>query len=222
MSQWKLGDTIVIRNIARSDGTVTTAVPALLVQDTPTVLAVYVPRGATFKNNWVISPQQRAASVSSITPSAQRQYKDIVTQQDSIRLYLPGQRFAVGLTFDDDHALVSWYGNLEAPFIRTPIGIDSRDYALDVLAFPDGRWHWKDEDEFKRRLEIGIDSPEHQARVRAAGQEFITRFENSLSPFSDGWQDWYAPASWQPPELPENWSADFGTHSTLIADHSAP
>lgn len=219
MANWQRGDRIVVRNIARSDGTVTTALPALVIEDQPTLLALSIPKGTTFKNNWIIPPEQRAASVDAITPSAQRQYKDIITEQNSVRLYLPGKRFAVGLTFDDNGCLISWYGNLEAPFIRTPIGIDSRDYALDVLAYPDGHWRWKDEEEFERRFEVGIDSPTHQARVRAAGQEFISRFENNLSPFSDGWQHWRLPEDWQPPTLPPNWAADFGTHQPLTADH---
>ncbi len=220
MPSWKPGEIVIIRNIARSDGTVTTALPSLVIQDNASALALYIPKGTAYKNNWVVPPEQRAASVDAITPSAQRQYKEIVTQQDSLRLYLPGQRFAVGLTFDENHNLISWYGNLEAPFLRTPLGIDSRDYALDVLAYPNGRWHWKDEEEFKRRLEVGIDSAAHQARVRGAGHEFIRRFENRLSPFSDSWEHWQAPADWQTPELPDNWGANFSTHAPLTADHT--
>jgi protein associated with RNAse G/E len=219
MNIWQQGTTLIIRNIARSDGTVTTALPAIVIEDTSVVLALYVPKGTVFKNNWVIPPEQRVASVDAVVASAQRQYKEIVATNNSIRLYLPGQRFAVGLTFDETNDLISWYGNLEAPFIRTPIGIDSRDYALDVLVYPDGHWHWKDEEEFKRRLEVGIDSAAHQARVRAAGQEFIRRFENNLSPFSDGWQNWRYPTDWQARDLPDNWAADFGTHALLTADH---
>jgi protein associated with RNAse G/E len=218
MNIWQPGATI-IRNIARSDGTVTTAAPVIVIEDTADVLAIYFPKGTVYKNNWVVPPEQRAAMVDAMTPSAQRQYKNNLATHNDIRLYLPGQRFAVGLTFAENDALMSWYGNLEAPFIRTPVGIDSRDYALDVLAYPDGRWHWKDEDEFRRRLEVGIDSAAHQARVQAAGKEFIRRFENNLSPFSDGWQNWRCPHDWQPRQLQQNWADDFGTHVPLTADH---
>ena len=121
----------------------------------------------------------------------------------------------IDVSFDASATLLSWYGNLEAPFVRTPIGIDTRDYALDVVAYPDGRWHWKDEEEFARRLAMGIDSPEHQARVRAAGEDFIRRFEGNRWPFNAGWAEWTAPVEWGPHGLPEHWKTDFDTHALL-------
>ncbi|MCB0087144.1 MAG: DUF402 domain-containing protein, partial [Caldilineaceae bacterium] len=61
-----------------------------------------------------------------------------------------------GLSFDASGSFTGWYGNIEAPFVRTPLGIDTHDLALDVVATADGQWRWKDEDEFRRRLEVGI------------------------------------------------------------------
>jgi len=83
-----------------------------------------------------------------------------------------------------------------------------------VIAYPDGLWRWKDEAEFARRL--GIDTAEHQAWVRAAGQEFIHRFEQNEWPFNLGWQEWKPEKQYLIPILPENWNADFDTHSLLL------
>ncbi|MEZ4614620.1 MAG: DUF402 domain-containing protein [Caldilineaceae bacterium] len=163
MSHWNEDDWVVVRNIARSDGTVTTAVPSIVLVDAE-LLALYIPRGVSYKNNWIVPPAERAAALDGMVPSAQRQYRDLIMQNDSIRLYLPGRGYSIGLTFDGQGEFISWYGNLEAPFVRTPIGIDTRDFALDVIAYPDGRWQWKDEAEFARRLDLGIDTVEHQAR----------------------------------------------------------
>ena len=69
--------------------------------------------------------------------------------------------------------------------------------------------------EFQRRLEVGIDSAEHQARVRAAGQDFIDRFERSEWPFNAGWQIWRPTQNLMPRVLPDNWMADMGTHMLL-------
>lgn len=216
MDRWRQGDTLVLRNIARSDGTVTTAIPAIVVCDEPEILAVYIPHGTRFKNNWAVPPEQRVAAVTSALPSAQRQYQDRVCKNNSIRLYLPGRSYSVGVTFDDQDHFVSWYGNLEAPFHRTRLGIDTRDFALDIVAYPDGHWHWKDEEEFQRRLEVGIDSAQHQTQVRTAGQDFIERFERKIWPFNAGWEDWRAPVAWQIRELPEDWSVDLGFHRLMM------
>ena len=45
MARWSTGDTIVVRNIARSDGTVTMAMPTIAIRDDDEVLALYIPRG---------------------------------------------------------------------------------------------------------------------------------------------------------------------------------
>src|SRR5690606_21852007 len=123
--------------------------------------------------------------------------------------------FSVWLFFNQKGEFTSWYGNLEAPFIRTPLGIDTRDHGLDVVIHPDGRWVWKDEDEFARRLEVGIDSAAHQAAVRAAGEACVNCFQHHASPFNQGWEHWRPPAAWQPRQFPAGWDSDFGTHTAL-------
>ncbi|MEZ4658134.1 MAG: DUF402 domain-containing protein [Caldilineaceae bacterium] len=215
MTQWRPGDTVILRNIARSDGTVTTAIPAIAISDALDLLALYIPAGTVYKNNWVMPPAMRVDSVTSVIPSAQRAYRDLAMRNDSIRLYLPGFGYSVGLSFDTAGNFTGWYGNMEAPFVRTPLGIDTRDLALDVVATPDGQWRWKDEDEFMRRLEVGIDSPAQHERVRRAGLDFIARLEQMRWPFNAGWQHWKAPNDWQRRSLPQEWAADWGTYDLL-------
>lgn len=212
---WQYGNIITLRNIARSDGTVTTAVPAIVLQDSSDLLAAYIPQGTRFKNNWVVPPEKRVAAVDNIIPSAQRQYRDLAWWHDTIRLYLTGKAFSVWLNFDEQGNFASWYGNLEAPFVRTSLGVDTRDFGLDVVAYPNGRYHWKDEAEFARRLEIGLDSAKHQARVWAAGREFIERFEQNRWPFNLGWDGWRPDKLWPLPSLPPDWAVDLGTGRLL-------
>lgn len=57
-----------------------------------------------------------------------------------------------------------------------------------------------------------IDSPAHQARVKAAGLGFIRRFERGDWPFSSGWENWQPPEKWRSRQLPQDWASDFGSH----------
>jgi hypothetical protein len=212
MKRWHHGETVVVRNIARSDGGVTAALATICIADDDEALALYVPVGTVAKDNYVVPEKDRVAAVGALAPSRARSFVERVWQVPTIRLYRPGEAYSVWLFFAANGAFASWYGNLEAPYQRTPIGVDAQDHALDVVADATGRWRWKDDAEFARRLELGLDSAEHQAAVRAAGREFIARLEAHAPPFNLGWQDWRAPADWTPRTLPEGWEADHGTH----------
>lgn len=212
---WHHGDTVVIREIDRFDGTVVAAIPSIAISDEADLLVLYIPRGTTFKNNWFTPPEQRVASLHAIVPSAQRPYRDLIWRTNHLRLYLSGYSYSIWLKFDENGTFKSWYGNLEAPYLRTSIGIDTRDFALDIVGDPNGHWQWKDEDEFNHRLIVGIDSPEHQTRVRAAGWDFIKRFEQQEWPFDCGWENFQLPQEWQARSLPDNWTVDFGSQKIL-------
>jgi len=49
----------------------------------------------------------------------------------------------------DDNHLKGWYCNISAPAVITPDQIIFRDFALDLLVYPDGRQVVLDEDEFE-------------------------------------------------------------------------
>lgn len=216
MNYWSKGDTVILRNIARTDGTVTTAIPAICLDDSAKLLAVYIAKGTTFKNNYVVPAEKRVEAVSSSSPSSQRRYKDLAWWHDTIRFYIPDTFYSVSFFYDEQWMLKSYYGNLEAPFARTPIGIDTRDYALDIVATPEGQWRWKDEAEFARRLEVDIDSAEHQARVRAAGEELVRCLEQGKFPFYQDWR-FEIPKHLSGPNLPPTWTQDYATHDLLSA-----
>lgn len=215
MTRWSAGDTVVVRNIARSDGSVSMAMPTIAIRDDDEILALFIPAGTIAKDNYPVAEDQRAAAMGNLPPSRERRHAERRWHVATLRLHPPGQAFSVWLFRDTQGGVMSWYGNLEAPYRRTPIGIDVRDHALDVVADAQGRWRWKDEDEFARRLELGIDTPEHQAAVRAAGRAFIARLENRATPFDMGWENWRAPNDWRPRALPPGWADDFGTDALL-------
>jgi hypothetical protein len=215
MHRWSPGDTVVVRYLARSDGTVATALPAVAIRDQADLLALYVPPGTVMMDNYIVAAEDRVAAVGQAPPSAERRHAERRWTVPTIRLYLAGEAFSVWAFFDDEGRFASWYGNLEAPFVRTEIGIDSLDHALDVVADAKGRWRWKDEEEFARRLELGLDTSRHQVGVRAAGEAFISRLEAQGLPFNQGWQTWRPPSDWAPRALPAGWRDDLGTATDL-------
>ena len=214
MSRWTAGDTLTLRYIALDD-TVAHAIPARVIEDSDQVLAFHIADGTILKSLPDIAPEDRAAALDDLAPAGQRPKIDRTWTNDTIRLHFRGQPFSVWLLFGAGWKFTWWYGNLEAPYVATPIGIDTRDHALDVAARPDGRWWWKDEEEFARRLELGMDSAGHHARVRTAGQEFIRRFEATEYPFQSAWDQWRPHHADAPPTLPPNWDEDFGTPDLL-------
>jgi len=175
MASWSFGETVVARNIARSDGGVTTAIPMICICDDDDCLALYLPAGSRWLDNYNVAQGDRVAAVGQMPPARERAHLERTWTLPVIRLYLPETPFSAWLFFGPDWSFTAWYGNLEAPYQRTSIGIDSQDHTLDVVADPELRWRLKDEDEFERRLALGIDTPEHQAAVRAAAKLFVER-----------------------------------------------
>lgn len=189
----------------------TNATPTLAIADDETCLALYLPIGTLALDNYDVASTDRVAAVGAVAPSAERAHVERRWTLPVIKLYLPETAFSAWLFFDDGWSFTAWYGNLEAPYQRTPIGLDTQDHVLDVLADPQLRWRLKDEAEFERRLALGIDTAEHQAGVRAAASAFIDRLKGGAPPFDRDWTSWRPPQGWAVPVLPSNWRDDFGT-----------
>ncbi len=202
MTTWRPGDTLVPRYIAHDDS-VSQAFPTRVIEASERVLALHLPDGTAIKSLPNVPAEERASSLATMAPASEQPKLDRQWDNDSIRLHFRGEPFSIWLLFGPGWKFNWWYGNLETPYVETPIGIDTRDHALDVAARPDGRWWWKDEEEFEERLKLGFDSAAHQAAVRAAGNEVIRRLEGHEYPFASGWPDWRPERDLPPPTLPE-------------------
>jgi hypothetical protein len=124
-----------------------------------------------------------------------------------ILMYVPpGAAHAVWFFYHPDGAFRQWYVNLEEPAVLWSdgeiAGVDTVDQDLDVDAFPDRTWAWKDEDEFAERLLM----PEHywvpdEAAVRSEGRKVIEHFTAGAFPFDGTWCDWRPDPAWQRPTV---------------------
>jgi predicted RNA-binding protein associated with RNAse of E/G family len=105
----------------------------------------------------------------------------------------------------------NWYVNLEERAVRWDdgdlAGVDVVDQDLDVVAWPDRTWRWKDEDEFAERLAL----PEHYwvpepDAVWAEGRRVIEEIEAGRFPFDGTWTDFRPDPDWPvPAQLPAGW-----------------
>src|SRR5262249_27686341 len=100
---------------------------------------------------------------------------------------------------------LGYYVNLEAPFVRTAIGVDSSDNSLDVVVNPDLTWHWKDEDSMPLWVERGVFTPEDVEQFYRDGREAIALVESRAFPFDGSYVDWRPDPAWDLPTVHPSW-----------------
>jgi hypothetical protein len=99
-----------------------------------------------------------------------------------------------------------WYVNLQDPLMRTPIGFDTVDHALDVVVELDrSSWRWKDEDELAEAVDDGLFTPAEASDFRAWGERAVDRILSGEPPFDRDWEGWRPEPAWILPELPDGW-----------------
>jgi hypothetical protein len=205
--RWKPGDQIAVRwtgsiNIAL-DGEAMLPVsgtrpgimqgwPHVVVEDRDDLLALWMPAGSR--------PQ--------FVDLAARDAEPITTvwRTDVLRLCFPGRTYSIWLRWTaDTHTFTSWYVNLEAPFVRTPVGIDTTDNSLDLVIAPDFTWRWKDEFLTKPLEEIGVFSSADTESFYATGREVLADMEARRFPFDGSYLNWRPDPNWSIPELHPGW-----------------
>jgi hypothetical protein len=178
------------------------AAPVTVVRDDPDLIALYWPAGTPEKLPLErVTPQQLLSAEQ--VDLADRQWVDT----DVLMLATPGAAHAVYAMWEQGHTgFKCWYIDLQEPLRRTRLGFDTMDHLLDIVVSPDrSEWRWKDEDEFREAVAIGVLSPEEALAIRAEGERAIRLSQEGAPPFCDGWERWSPPADWGIPELPSEW-----------------
>ena len=177
--------------------------PAIVVEDTPELIACYIAPGSPWK-------MPRSASGERVRP-AQRLQKGWVLHDavwldvGLLRLSIPGESYSVLIFWNSSGAQTQWYINLEEPLERTPIGFDFRDQILDVILTPDlTSWRWEDEDELDEAIDAGLVTKELAAALYKLGKSVVAELQSGRSVFN-GWEKWRPDSSWRIPLLPEEW-----------------
>lgn len=197
--RWAAGDQVVLREIW--EGKVWSGRPQIVVQDSPDLLALYIPAGTLWRK-----PVTLEGGTLRI-PKQQWKLVDESQKVETLRLVTPGAAHSVLVLWRPGFSeFLKWYVNLEKPLTRTYLGFDYMDLALDiVISTNQTEWRWKDEDEMQEAVNEGLISSELAHELREEGESVLKSMRASKSPFSDGWDLWRPDHIWSRPKLADGW-----------------
>jgi hypothetical protein len=200
LTSWSRGETVVIRDVRQAGpqrGCVTHASAAIVVEDSPTRLALFEPLGTDMRTG-----QIDWATGAFNGPHPQKRHTT-----DRLTIGTPGASHAVSLMFlGGGGPFICWYVDLQEPFRRVPDGIVTCDQALDIVIGPDRAWRWKEEDHLARMVEMGWIAASRARALYEEGEAVIEAARRGAAPFDDRWVNWRPDPTWPTPSLPDDWA----------------
>jgi len=204
VERWEAGAVVVRREVWR--GRPWLANPLYVVSDDADLLVLYQPEG---------SPWGFGAGDDWPTPSGRHPYEGRTgwVGEGPLGLHQAGEPFAVWAYWSGpDRSFLGWYVNIQVPFRRTAIGIDSLDLELDLLVTPELEVLVKDEEHVDRSAELGRFSTDDAAAIHAVGARLKAEIERDGPWWDLAWSTWTPPeALLEVPRLVEGWERVPGT-----------
>ena len=199
MRRWAPGDVVVRREI--TCGRPSVAWPVRVVLDAEELLALYTPTGSPF--SFSERPYPNPEGRHPWSPHKSWEGHGV------LMLQRPGDAYAVWHFWTGpDRAFSCWYLNLQDPFRRSAIGIDSDDHELDLVIDPDGSWHYKDLEVLDQRVDEGRYSARQMAAIRRQGDDLAEMLRDGRAWWDPTWSEWRPPASWATPgPIEVDWEA---------------
>jgi len=199
LSHWKAGTNITCRSLGKW---VFSAYPAIVVQDTPDLLALYLPAGTIGKTT-----EKRLTPQDMMSPEAINLVNHLWVRTDVLFLTVPEDAFCTYVMWKSrTRDLSCWYINLQEPTRHTSIGIDTLDNILDIVVSPDmTEWQWKDTDEFEEAHRVGLYSSQKAREIWTEGEKAIRLLTSERRAFYEGWKEWQVDPEWEIPKLSPFW-----------------
>ncbi|HEY0700327.1 MAG TPA: DUF402 domain-containing protein [Micromonospora sp.] len=196
------GDVVVRREILL--GEVWIAFPTICVEDSAELLALYLPAGTRF------GFPDTGAFPAGRHPWQSR--RECWSGHGKLMLHRPGEAHSVDVFWTGpQRRLAGWYFNLQDPFRRTRIGIDTLDHELDLWWAADAPGYvWKDVELFEQRLTEGR-YPGRGEEIRAEGRRIAALLDAGHRWWDERWADWTPESAWPVPELPADWLTEPAT-----------
>lgn len=187
------GDAILRRDVWRGEPKVGWA--GILVEDTPELLALYMPEGSpfAFAEDFFGGPHPWSR-------------KDRWEGHGVLQLQRPGDMHAVWVFWQGpERELGAWYLNIQEPFRRTEHGFDTQDLELDVVVGRDGSWRYKDDEKLEAWTARGRWTADEVAAIRREGAAIAAELDAGRRWWSDEWAAWEPDPAWETPQIPAGW-----------------
>jgi predicted RNA-binding protein associated with RNAse of E/G family len=118
----------------------------------------------------------------------------------------PGDRYSIWVFwYGEKRQFECWYVNLEEPYRRSAIGIDTLDHELDLWSEDGVSWHLKDEEGVQQRIAEGRFGEQEAERIWADAAAFQAEYERNGPWWDLSWAEWKPPADLVTPSLPDGW-----------------
>jgi hypothetical protein len=198
VERWTPGSVIVRREVWR--GRPWLANPLYVVEDSDELLVLYQPEG---------SPWGFGAGDDWPTATGRHPYDGLRAWvgEGPLGLHRPGDPFAVWAHWSrPDRTFRGWYVNIQMPFRRTAIGIDSLDLELDLVVSPELEVLVKDEHHVDESAARGRFTAEDATAIHALGARLKHGIENDGAWWDESWSTWAPPPELLvPPTLRDDW-----------------
>jgi Protein of unknown function (DUF402) len=199
---WQPGTHITVQNIWH--GRVFSAFPFVVVEETAELIVTYPPPGTVWKR-----PIDLAGRDIRLPHGTWRLRDDVWYGHGTLRIFVSGAAHSV-MVFLMPGNVDRWYINLEEPYQRTAIGLDTRDNHLDVV-FPGdlSTPRWKDEAELEEAVTLGVVKAAEVVAIRAEAERASSWVQRGHPAINDRWRGWVPPDAWKMPQLGPGWDAVF-------------
>jgi hypothetical protein len=179
-----LGETIVRRDVWHGEPKV--AWGGFVVEDSPSLLALYMPESSpfAFADDFFGAPHPWSS-------------RDRWEGQGVLQLQRPGEMHAVWVFWHGpEREFRGWYVNLQEPFRGTELGFDTQDLELDIIVRPDGSWSYKDDEKLAGWVKRGRWIEDDVAAIRREGERVAGELDAGRHWWSDDWADWRPDPAW--------------------------
>ncbi len=89
---------------------------------------------------------------------------------------------------------LGWYVNFERPPVVYANRVITMDLVLDAFVAPDGTWTWKDEEDFREAVQLGLVAPHEVDAVRTEAISVQSEVAQRQGPFAENWGSWMPPS----------------------------